>query len=191
MKLDEICRDHDIRFIATGVYGTFGFAFYDLNIHNFSSQSILVKATGDVQTVVMDKLQYPSLKEALNTDITTPETMKYLRKAPASVFLFKVLFKFEEEYGRRPGNNEEDYLALLEIEKSILEGITLPVGSSHPDSLRCVCTGLLNPVCAIVGAVVAQEAVKIITQKGKPHHNFFFFSPLKLTGHTQYIGPQH
>lgn len=40
----------------------------------------------------------------------------------------------------------------------------------------------ISPVCAIMGGVLAQEIVKVVTEREAPHNNFFFFNPEKCCG---------
>ena len=48
----------------------------------------------------------------------------------------------------------------------------------------------LAPVCAIVGGVVASEVIKIISGKGAPINNAFFFDALDTSeGIVQRLGP--
>jgi ubiquitin-like 1-activating enzyme E1 A len=46
----------------------------------------------------------------------------------------------------------------------------------------------LSPVAAIVGGVLAQEIIKVISNKDEPHKNFFLFNPLESAGVVEDVG---
>jgi len=46
----------------------------------------------------------------------------------------------------------------------------------------------LSPVAAIVGGVLAQEIIKVISNKDTPHNNFFLYNPVDSCGVVENIG---
>ena len=49
----------------------------------------------------------------------------------------------------------------------------------------------LSPVAAIVGGVLAQEIIKVISNKDAPHNNFFLYNPMETCGVVETIGYQY
>lgn len=189
LRLSTECHKHKKSFYACSVFGTYGVAFSDLNAHKFTAEKMFVKKTGDIRKPQVNEIYFPELKKALEINTGSPEFIKSMRKIPPSFFILKVLLKFQEDHGRDPTPSEEDFLNLLKIRDSIFQNEPR-TKEKLPDILfRCVTSGMPNPCCAITGAVVAQDVVKAVSGKGQPLRNFFFFDPITLTGHIQYIGP--
>jgi hypothetical protein len=47
----------------------------------------------------------------------------------------------------------------------------------------------LSPVCAIVGGILAQQIIKVVTGKDEPFTNFFFYNALDSTGNVEELRP--
>lgn len=189
LKLDDVCRQNELKFYACSVFGTFGFVFSDLFVHKYIFERLVVSQNGDIKVPEKMEVGFPSLKETLDADLSDSEFLKTMRKKPISVFIFKVLMKFHELYGRDPGSNEEDFLNLTKLRDAVLEGVPAFKDRIPDELLRCISTSKPNTICALVGAVAAQEIIKAVSGKDAPLRNFFFFDPITLSGHYQYIGP--
>ena len=50
------------------------------------------------------------------------------------------------------------------------------------------CYGEINPLCTILGGVIAQDVLKAVSQKDQPHNNFFFFDGVLSCGSVEQIG---
>jgi ubiquitin-like 1-activating enzyme E1 A len=46
----------------------------------------------------------------------------------------------------------------------------------------------LSPVCAIVGGLIGQEIIKILSVKGEPLTNFFIYDGMESIGILEKIG---
>jgi ubiquitin-like 1-activating enzyme E1 A len=40
----------------------------------------------------------------------------------------------------------------------------------------------LSPVCAIVGGILGQQIIKVVTAKDEPFKNFFFYNAMMASG---------
>jgi ubiquitin-like 1-activating enzyme E1 A len=45
----------------------------------------------------------------------------------------------------------------------------------------------VSPVCAIVGGILAQELIKVVTGKDEPINNFFFYNGMDGGGFVELI----
>lgn len=73
---------------------------------------------------------------------------------------------------------EEDVVEFLEISHSIDVNFDWQVNINY-DLMKCIAStanGILPPLCAFLGGVVAQEALKAVTAKFLPFHQVFYFN---------------
>jgi len=47
----------------------------------------------------------------------------------------------------------------------------------------------LSPVCAIVGGILGQQIIKVLTAKDEPFQNFFIYDALTASGNVDDIKP--
>ena len=68
-----------------------------------------------------------------------------------------------------------------------LQQFGLPEGKMSKD-LPPMLFSELSPVAAIVGGILAQEIIKVISNKDEPHKNFFLYNPLESAGIVEDVG---
>lgn len=188
IRLDNVCRSRGIAFIAAGVYGTFGYVFYDYLEHSYSVEYSSGKKGAEVKTKI-ETSSYPSMESVFNINLSDPEVIKSFKRVPPAFFILKALYKFREEFKRDPIDSDEDVSALLKFRDAVLDGVDYPKENVPDITFRCVTVGQLSPCSAIIGAVVSQEVIKVVSKKDEPHKNFFFFNPFNLSGFIQSIVP--
>ncbi|XP_073268977.1 SUMO-activating enzyme subunit 1A isoform X3 [Populus alba] len=123
--------------------------------------------------IFVDLQKYNYAKEAISVPWRSLP-----RKVSKLYFAMRVIERFEEAEGRKPGEIcIEDLPAVLKLKKELCEAQS--VNESHiPDTLleRLVMGAKeFPPVCAIIGGTLGQEVIKAISSKGDPLKNFFFF----------------
>ncbi|EEF51758.1 SUMO-activating enzyme subunit 1B-1 isoform X2 [Ricinus communis] len=133
------------------------------------------------------ELQYPSFQESISVPWKTLP-----RKVSKLYFSMRVIERFEEAEGRKPGEIYiKDLPAVLSLKKELCEAQSL--SESHiPNALleRLVMGGReFPPVCAIIGGILGQEVIKVISGKGDPLKNFFFFDAMDGKGIIEDIIP--
>ncbi|XP_014276076.1 SUMO-activating enzyme subunit 1 [Halyomorpha halys] len=188
IRIDNVCRSRSIPFIAAGDYGTFGFSFYDYCEHTYSVEYSSGKKGAEVKTKI-ETVSYPSMESVFNVNLKDPEVIKKFKRTPPGFFILKVLYKFREEFKRDPTSDEEDLQTLVKFRDALLDGVDYPIENIPDVTFRCVAVGMLSPCCAIIGAVVSQEVIKVVSKKDEPHKNFFFLNPFDLSGSIQSIVP--
>ncbi len=101
----------------------------------------------------------------------------------------QVLYEFQSREGRSPdkANRDKDLSLLKSLCDSITEKFGLPAGKLTADMLDLLFSEL-SPVSAIVGGVLAQEVIKVISNKDEPNRNFFFFNPIETAGVVEDVG---
>ena len=111
----------------------------------------------------------------------------------ANVFLFfpwQVLYEFQSREGRSPAlaSEENDLKLLGELADSVTEKFGLPEGKISAEAILPQLFGETSPTSAVVGGILAQEVIKVISNRDAPHNNFFFFNPLETAGVVEAIG---
>lgn len=217
VKVNAICRDLDIKFLAGDIFGMFGYAFMDLVEHEFveevpktaadSSEDVDLESEpkakkaktsedGDAKKpddsttkVVKNVMKFVSLEKSLNADWNSDVYKKRIRRMDPSFFLLHVLYEFQSREGRSPAlaHEESDLKLLADLAESIKEKFGLPEAKISPDFFPAL-FGETSPVAAIVGGIQAQEIIKIISNKDAPHNNFFLFNPLETAGVVEAVG---
>lgn len=101
----------------------------------------------------------------------------------------QVLYEFQSREGRHPqlDHEEGDLKTLKSLGDSITQKFNLPE-TKIPDAIYPMLFSEVSPSAAIVGGILAQEIIKIISNRDAPHNNFFFFNPLETAGIVEKVG---
>ena len=99
-----------------------------------------------------------------------------------------MLFDFQAREGRSPSleTEEADLKLLGELVGAVSESLELPQGKIKEEILPLL-FGETSPTSAVAGGILAQEVIKIISNRERPHSNFFFFNPLETAGVVENI----
>lgn len=186
-RINEHCRRNNTLFYAGGLHGMFGYMFVDLNQHTFveeTKETTEVEIDGKKQKTEETKMtentaSYVPLSDALDVDWTSKDYAKMIKRMSCGYFIMQILLEFHSLHNRLPlpSSREADIHELLTIKHSLLDKMEVPQ-TKLPDSFPQLLFGQVSPACAIVGGVVAGEVIKAVSQKDRPHNNFFFYTPL-------------
>ncbi|XP_066591258.1 SUMO-activating enzyme subunit 1 [Prorops nasuta] len=191
-KINNACREHNIKFFAGDVWGTIGFTFADLKTHEFvedviQSKKVCVPEGGD-----------PIKKEKFeNITVTVKRTENFvpfnqilgldeLPKDSEIYYIILALWKYRSKYGQDPLPDQRNRDEL----KREIEGIITyhKLGDKLNYYLDCDLYAQVSPVCAILGGIMGQEIIKAVSQKEAPHNNLFIFNPETLCGKILKLG---
>ncbi|KAI8048311.1 hypothetical protein BDF22DRAFT_746933 [Syncephalis plumigaleata] len=188
VTLDEVCRTNSIGFFSAQTYGTFGYIFSDLATHRYiEEQQVAGKAGAEKSTIRTEHTEvYVSLASALAA-IWTGLTAKQLRRKVSPLyFTLRTLWEFETEHQRLPKAEDANDLNQLKI---IRKRVTDAMGVAEtvvPDELIRQLADASQvefaPVCAILGGILAQEILKVVSGKDLPVANFFAYNGVEGTG---------
>ncbi|KAJ8309044.1 hypothetical protein KUTeg_013918 [Tegillarca granosa] len=88
----DVGKNNAVKFFAGDVFGFYGYMFSDLGVHEYAD-STKVKGDQNVYIVflifILQSMAFKRLKEALETDWTTPDAVKKLKKTPNTYFIMK------------------------------------------------------------------------------------------------------
>ncbi|ORY96754.1 hypothetical protein BCR43DRAFT_492212 [Syncephalastrum racemosum] len=189
LRIDHLRRQIEKPFYAADAFGWFGYIFCDLTKHAFIEERKTLppgsKSTAEpVVTRTKQEELYTSLEESLRKDWSsmTPKALKK-RVSPVS-FLIHCLFKFQQEHKRVPGPEDSDLL--VELKPKYLQNMGISDASVLDDALiRDLATLFeteMAPVAAILGGVLAQEMIKVLSKKELPIQNWFYYEGLNGSG---------
>jgi len=211
VRINSLCRPHNILFYAGDVFGFFGWSFMDLVSHNYveevtqpaggqeatteGSEPPVKKAKQDSGTetetkTVKKAMAFVSFAETLKVDWKSELYAKRIRRMDPSYFLLQVLFAFQASEGvtrPRASNKAADLAKLCSLRDSTLGAMSVPL-EKVPDSSLALLFSQLSPVAAILGGVLSQEVIKAISNKDAPHNNYFFYNPVDSCGVVETIG---
>lgn len=160
VEMNVSCRNAGVSFLLVFSQGLNGMLFSDLG----QSFTYTKKVQGKVQSFTE---KFSSLDNIFSLELNSKNFPVSKRKRiPELVF---ALFKF---CNVKVEKNDDlyNFERVLDLEKFLINQIELA------------------PVCAILGGVAAQEAVKIISSKDTPINNFFVFDGMKSSGVVRKIG---
>ncbi|EDW97106.1 SUMO-activating enzyme subunit 1 [Drosophila yakuba] len=192
LRIDSICRDLGVKFIATDVWGTFGFYFASLQKHSYVEDVIKHKVVSNadkkkkyetVSIPTQRDVDYPGYSAWLEFDITAPSYLRKLKRNGPGVLLLSVLQKFRTAHQRDPSYKTRD--ADLELLRGIRDEL-LPNSLLSDEALGLI-FAQISPAVAVVGGVVAQEVIKVVTKVEAPHRNLFVFDPETCAGYVETI----
>ncbi|KAI8146219.1 hypothetical protein BJV82DRAFT_409141 [Fennellomyces sp. T-0311] len=186
-RVNELRRKVGKPFYAADAFGWFGYIFCDLVEHTYieerKSEPAGKKAHEEPRvqrTTCVEK--YISFSQSIQADWST-RGKKVKRMSPLS-FVIHVLLKFQEKHGHLPTGQEVE--ELIEQKASYLESMGVQDANLLSDELLRNAIDLLDtemaPVAAIVGGVLAQEMIKVLSAKELPIQNWFYYSALDGTG---------
>lgn len=209
LKVNKFCRDLSVKFFAGDIFGYFGYSFMDLVKHDYVEEEIKAvdgdkkedskegptaakKAKMEEQEetkMVKKSMDFVPLDQALNVDWSQDSYAKRIRRMDPSYFILQILLEFQSREGCSPRSSmrEEDMKLLTSLRSSIISKYSLPESKIPADILPMLFSEL-SPVAAIVGGVLGQEVIKVISNKDAPHNNFFLYNPLESCGVVETIG---
>jgi len=213
VRVNNLCHKNGVKFFAGDVHGFFGYSFMDLVEHEFVEE-VRVKVKAEVEAdngptpakkakkdkeeeeeeeeetkMVKRSLHFVSLEDALKVDWCSGGYAKRVRRMDGAFFLLHVLYEFQSREGRSPqmATREGDLKLLESLADSVASKFGLPEGKMSKDLPPMLFTEL-SPVAAIVGGILAQEIIKVISNKDEPHRNFFLYNPLESAGIVEDVG---
>ncbi|RDD44969.1 SUMO-activating enzyme subunit 1 [Trichoplax sp. H2] len=189
-RIGSICHQRNIKLYCGNVYGFCGFFFADLVHHSFTEEinqpvkkteanpAVPSKTVKTEVIVRQNDVDYVEIKEALQVDYKLFRPTR-LRRTSKVFFLMKVI----DEFYQRNKSSSTDSLADVDNLKHVRDELFGDDSEKLlPLSYLQNCQGKLNPICAIVGGILAQDVIKALSAREAPVNNFFFYDGNKSEG---------
>ncbi|KAJ3080780.1 SUMO-activating enzyme subunit 1 [Quaeritorhiza haematococci] len=200
IRIDEICRNAGIKFWAAGTMGFFGYTFCDHGKHTYYTEKPAPavnekKGSDSSQQPSSSKPiretkeeQYCSLTTAMKKTWESLSAKNFKRRTSPVYFGAMLTLLFQKEHGRlpRPNDTKDEEILLSMRDEFLQKSKVKPEYNVLPDELvrdfaRMARTELC-PVNAIMGGVIAQEIIRVLSGKDCPFNNFFCFNGLDSSG---------
>uniref|UniRef100_A0A1A9ZY41 SUMO-activating enzyme subunit 1 n=1 Tax=Glossina pallidipes TaxID=7398 RepID=A0A1A9ZY41_GLOPL len=193
LRINEICREKGIKFFSGDVWGTFGYCFADLQDHSYFEDVVKHKVVSEpkektktevVTTTIQKELKFPSYASISQLDVNSPTFQKKLKRTGPAFILLRILQMFRNKHNRDPSylSRQEDIKELMRLSQELISAPFVP-----SDMLEYVFSQI-SPSAAVVGGVLAQEIIKVVTKKEAPHRNVFLFDPETCCGFVETVG---
>ncbi|KAI8088645.1 SUMO-activating enzyme subunit 1 [Halteromyces radiatus] len=189
IRINEIRRNVKKPFYAADAFGWIGYLFCDLVEHTFIEERSKPPPPGSdksqepIVTRSTHTEIYQSLAQSLEKNWSNMSTKALKKRVTPIAFLIQILMKYQLKNGRYP--NDLDVDKLIKEKDIWLQALGINDGSVLDDSLLKE-LGLyqteLVPVAAIVGGVLAQEVIKVLSAKELPVQNWFFYNGIDGSG---------
>ncbi|KAL5717488.1 E1 ubiquitin-activating enzyme [Ranunculus cassubicifolius] len=179
-RINQKCRKRPTRiaFYTVDCRDSCGEIFVDLQNYTYTQK----KADETVEC----ELQYPSFEEAVSVSWST------LPRRVSKLYLaIRVIEKFEETEKRNPGETTiTDLPSVLNLKKELCDAQAFNESQIPNTLLERLLIGNMEhpPVSAILGGILGQEVIKVISGKGDPLKNFFFYDAMDGKGIIEDIG---
>lgn len=171
--MNEACRSMNVKFLAAQGMSNCGLFFSDLLTHEFKTErktTAEVKEEETAKGIESSKLHFKSFAKALSVPLSS-----FGRKTPPVFYVYNLVAQFEIKRKRKV--RIEDYEELRHLRDSICTNNKI-LATKLPDEKiedYLLASEEFAPINAVVGGVLAQEALKAISGKGEPLNNFFFY----------------
>ncbi|KAI9250209.1 hypothetical protein BDA99DRAFT_608508 [Phascolomyces articulosus] len=183
-RVDDIRRNVNKPFYAANAFGWFGYIFCDLVNHTYiKEQKTEVKKSGEEPKIkrTTHVEEYISFEQSLHADWSSKG--KKVKRMSSLSFVIHVLFQYQQEKGSLTVNDIPDIIAK---KSDYLEKMGVQDSNLLNDDLLKDVVSLLDtemaPVAAVVGGVLAQEFIKVLSAKELPIQNWFYYSGLDGSG---------
>ncbi|EMR09988.1 hypothetical protein PNEG_01745 [Pneumocystis murina B123] len=176
MRLNTICRKYKVAFYSCAMYGFYGYIFSDLIKHTYSIEKKMSGRLKESVRIQSTEHYYP-LSEIIHHKYG--ETLTQKRKKKVSPLLPGIigLWKFQQKFSHFPSNSEEitQYLSLIKeinsqfgLSEDILENNVL-VNLAKKANCKW------SPVASVIGGILAQDILNVLSKQERPIQNLFFF----------------
>ncbi|KAI9204917.1 uncharacterized protein BJ171DRAFT_598927 [Polychytrium aggregatum] len=192
LRLDKICRDKNISFWAGGVSGMFGYFFTDLKEHQYAveTKSITTKSDEIAKVTRSEHTEaYQSLEHSLQKKWGAL-SKKELKRTSAVYFGWNLLLKFQSKFGRLPQETDADVKEMRVLRDAYVSEHQIPSSFLTDDYVRTwarMAALEVMPVCAIVGGLLAQEILKVVSKKELPFNNYYCYYALEGVGYVMKV----
>ncbi|XP_015429045.1 PREDICTED: SUMO-activating enzyme subunit 1 [Dufourea novaeangliae] len=193
-RINEICRKHNVKFFAGDVWGTLGYTFADLIVHEYAEdvvQTKKIQLSESGEPMEKEKFENITITEKHKDTFVPFELILNVEKSSIPkdseiYYVMLIMLNYREKYDKDPLPSERYSESFKTVAESIIKKYELV------DKIKHLVEGdvyaQLSPVCAVVGGIMGQEIIKTVSQKGAPHNNLFIFDPDTLCGKILRLG---
>eukprot|EP00842_Homolaphlyctis_polyrhiza_P004734 jgi/Hompol1/5261/HPOL_001883-RA len=190
-KVDAIARSKALPFWSTGIMGIFGYLFCDLQEYTFTVAQHKPGNPEPHQTEA--NLSFCSFVDVLNTKFDHfKNDRRWKRKVHPLFFAIRVIWAFWSQHGRYPDMHAAEDVQLLKSAKiETMDAVECDAAFLEDELLEKVTMMLhkeIPPTCAVLGGLVAQELIKVLSRKEVPTNNFLLYDSWSASAQVMQVG---
>lgn len=183
VRLNEICRELNRPFYTAEIPGMTGYIFADIIEHDFVTEKEETNAKNERSKVsIPHKETFVSFGEVLKHTYGATLRPRHLKKVSPLLPLSLALIEYKHKYGRAPIEEDTDFRLIAHdmaksqgLPESILSDIII---SDYVQG----CQSELSAVAAIVGGVLSQDVLNVLSGREAPIQNFLVFDGETTSG---------
>jgi len=148
------------------------------------------------KVIVRKRASFTPLANAFNNPGSQQDSGDVKRKRqkapyPVGFYLFQIMagFRYQSKRSPRLSSKSQD-TATLRLERNAVLNTLGDIKIDIPENFASSMFEQVPAVCAIIGGVLSQEAIKAVSQKDEPMNNWFFYNPFDSSGVVGKI-PRH
>ncbi|KAI8928835.1 hypothetical protein BC831DRAFT_446751 [Entophlyctis helioformis] len=205
-KINSIARAKSLSFWGAAIMGMYGYIFSDhgpeyryMTTHHAAAPTATAAATAtaaktDAASRVEQSLSYCSFADAVThaTFGATKMDRRFKRKAHPLYFALRVLWEAWTEHGRFPDPSHDAQLdELLATKTAAMAKAECDPAFLPDDLLKAVAAVVdreLQPACAVLGGLLAQELLKVLSRSEAPFHNVLLYDSFEAVAQTMAVG---
>jgi len=169
IKMNEACRAHGVKFFCGGLLGLVGYFFEDLG-DSYPCQRLKPKQNqGDPDEYDSLNVRFCSLAKALSKPLDEVKA-ENIHKLWVSICTVQNLFGFENP--RKENESSQAFLSRVISDESLKAKF---VDKKLLARLDCSQNIDVASVAAVVGGVLAQEVIKVVSTTEVPYRNVFLY----------------
>ena len=174
IRINKACRQANRPFYAAGIPGLSGYIFTDLIEHDYTTEKEETLVSGEkVKKNVPHKEQYLSLEEVLKHNYGETLRPKLKKKVSKLLPLSVALLKHQSKHGNAPDENDHKFGEEVELVCTQLGLATVSEDEINTYSTGADCE--LSPIAAVVGGVLSQDVLNVLSGREFPIQNFFIY----------------
>jgi len=177
IKINHICREKNIKFMIGNVWNTQGFFFSDLGTHEYVFEFPVRK--NKVAKIEKRKSEFRSFERIFDNQYSQSRADPLNRRTESYFFNLLVLLEYYRSTTEHPSSLED----IRKYVDTVKEKINAPTEKFDKiTQFEGNLSKAAPSVSAIVGGVMAQEVVKVASQKDDPFENTFYFNGIACEG---------
>lgn len=175
-RINGVCRQMKRPFYASEVPGLTGYVFADIVEHDFVIEKEELNTKGErCKVTVPQKESYISFEEALKHNYGSTLRPKLLKKVSPLLPLSLALLDYRAQHQRYPDPSDSGF---VELAHQKVSSLGLPTSLLNADVIEgylqgCQCE--LSAVAAIVGGVLSQDVLNVLSGREVPIQNIFVY----------------
>ncbi|PVU86744.1 hypothetical protein BB559_006418 [Furculomyces boomerangus] len=184
VKINNVCREANIKFISANIFGLYGYIFCDLLDHDYKVEKKSADENNpDEQKITVEEHTetYVNLERSVSHDYNNLTGRKMKRSASPLLFMIQGYLKLKSD-----SDGSLDKNLLVEKMKDILNDLfkksNVIENYVSEEDIKMFTESIDSGIGAgnsVLGGILAQEVIKVISRKNLPISNWLVYDVLE------------